>query len=43
MLLHESQFQPEKYSEVAQRHTERYVIRWRAKGVDAAVLQALMK
>jgi LmbE family N-acetylglucosaminyl deacetylase len=29
-----SQFEPAKFAEVAQRTDERYVVRWRAKGVD---------
>jgi LmbE family N-acetylglucosaminyl deacetylase len=46
MLAHASQFETQKYAEVAERKTERFVVRWRAKGVEApggSVLGLLVK
>jgi LmbE family N-acetylglucosaminyl deacetylase len=34
VAANKSQFEPAKFSEVAQRETERYIVRWRAKGAD---------
>ncbi len=34
MLEHASQFETQKYTEVAQRGVERFVVRWDVKGVD---------
>jgi hypothetical protein len=34
MFENASQFEPQKYAEVAQRSVERFVVRWDAKGVE---------
>ncbi|HEY8080405.1 MAG TPA: PIG-L family deacetylase, partial [Labilithrix sp.] len=42
MFENASQFEPQKYAEVAQRSVERFVVRWDAKGVSGPVFGAMM-